>query len=57
MNGGLEEEIEGFNDEYDDDEYGLRSGEMCGIPEIDAETGKAREYKCAEDDCGKIFTD
>ena len=30
---------------------------MCGVPEIDAETGKAREYKCAEDDCGKIFTD
>jgi hypothetical protein len=35
----------------------MRNGEMCSVSEIDAESGKAREFKYAEDDCGKIFTD
>ena len=37
---------------------GQRSGDLeANVPEIDAETGKAREYKCVEEDCGKIFND
>ena len=48
------------NAEYDDEDMmaGQRSGELeANVPEIDAETGKAREYKCVEEDCGKIFND
>ena len=51
-----------FYGEYDDEEYGggQRSGDFgpnLGVPEIDAETGKTREYKCMEEECGKIFND
>ena len=48
---------ESNQEEIDDEELGQKSEEICGVPEIDAETGRTREYKCAEEDCGKIFND